>query len=95
MMWSENAGGWIELVEKSLGSSDTLYGKQIYISGIHESKKLLLVDNDTDNNYAIVSVDKKKSTYRCETIEIIFSIEALAEKMKKDHEQWLNCFKKC
>ena len=94
MMWSENAGGWIELVEKSLGSSDPLYGKQIYVSGIHESKKILLVDNDTDNNYAIVSVEKKKNRYVCETIEMILSIEALSEKMKEDNEQWLNCLKK-
>ncbi len=47
-------------LEMALGSLDPLYGKQIYVSGIHESKKLLLVDNDTDESYGIVSIERKK-----------------------------------
>ncbi len=56
MMPLENAGEWIEMVKDSLQPSDPLFGKDIFVSGRHESNRLLLVDNDTDDNYAIVSI---------------------------------------
>jgi len=57
----ENTNDWIDLIEHSLESSDPLFGKKIFVSGIHESAKLLLIDNDTGNNYAVVSVKSKNS----------------------------------
>jgi ABC-type metal ion transport system substrate-binding protein len=94
MVWLENANGWIDLVKQTLDSSDPLYGKDIFVSGIHESKKFLLIENDTDNNYGIVSIERKsktnKSTFK--TIEQIYSIENLAVRLKQDHEQWLKHF---
>jgi len=88
----ENVDSWMDLVKSSLDSSDPIYGKQIFVSGIHESKTMLLVDNDTDNNYAIVSVvlNKSKQNYNCTTVELISSTEKLATMIEKDHEQWLS-----
>ena len=90
-MWSENVDDWIELVKNSLDSSDPLFEKEIYVSGVHESKTLLIVDNDTDNNFAIVSVERKKNSKDCTclTVELIHSIEKLATKIEQDHKQWL------
>ena len=94
MMWLENAGDWIDLVKKSLDPSDPLYGKKIFVSGIHESKTLLLIENDTDNNYAVVSIESNQSMkkYICKTIEEISSRENISIKLEQDHKQWLEQF---
>ncbi|PIP81077.1 MAG: hypothetical protein COW84_01660 [Gammaproteobacteria bacterium CG22_combo_CG10-13_8_21_14_all_40_8] len=86
---TRKAGEWIELVKSSLDSSDPLYGKKIFVSGIHESKMFVLVDNDSDNSYAIVSIEPKlnKQSISCATVEQIFSRENLALKLKQEHEQ--------
>ena len=92
MMPLENAGEWIDLVKNSLDSSDLLFGKDIFVSGLHEFKKLLLVENDTNDNYAIVSIEKNSSSqgYTCATVELLSSRRKLAEKLQQDHELALN-----
>lgn len=85
----EKAGEWIEMVKDSLQPSDPLFGKNIFVSGRHESNRLLLVDNDTDNNYAIVSIrmDSITNSFSCATVELIFSREELANKLQHDHKE--------
>ena len=92
MMPLVNAGKWIEMVKNPLQPSDPLVGKDIFVSGRHESNRFLLVDNDTDDNYAIVSIQMDSSTnsYDCATVELISSREELADKLKHDHKKALN-----
>jgi hypothetical protein len=92
MMSLENAGEWIDMVKNSLESSDPLFGKDIFVSGRHEFKKLLLVENDTNDNYAIVSIENNSSSqgYTCTTVEILSSRRKLADKLQQDHEVALN-----
>ena len=85
----ENAGEWISAVAESLEKTDPLHGKQIFVSGRHECENLLIVDNDTDNNYAIISFgfNEKTKKIKCKTIEIIFTRKSLAEKLRNDHDR--------
>ena len=89
MTYTENADNWIKMVESSLKSSDPIYGKEIYVSGKHDSKPLLLVDNDTDDTYAIVEIvnDLSKRGYYCKTIKNIKTREELAEILRYDHQK--------
>ena len=91
MMPLENSGDWIEIVKTSLQPSDPLFGKDIFVSGRHEFKNLLLVDNDTDDSYAIISIkiDSNARSVNCATVEVISSIEELAKKLQHDHEEAL------
>lgn len=84
----ENAGEWIDQVRNSLKPSDPLYGKDIFVSGRHETKQLLLIDNDTDDDYAIVSfdIDSRSKDITCNTVETISSRLELANKLLHDHE---------
>ena len=88
MMPLENAGEWIDMVKNALDPSDPLFGKEIFVSGLHEFKKLLLGDNDTDDNYAIVSIKKHSSScvYSFSTVEVLSSKEEFARKIQRDHE---------
>ncbi len=83
----ESVEEWINFVKGSLKENDPLFKKDIFVSGRHEYKKLLLVENDSDNNHAIVSVthDKKTSRLICKTIELIKSRSALAKRLRNDH----------
>jgi len=84
-----NVDEWISLISSSLDSSDPLYGKKIFVSCIHESKRYLLIENDSDDSYAIVSIERKKQALNCSTVEQFFSSRDLATKLTQDHEQWL------
>ena len=94
MMPLENVSDWIDVLKEFTGVSDPLYGKEIFVSGIHGSKTLLLIENETDDNYAIVSIEKnhKKKGFVFRTIEIINSEKELNTKIKIDHEKWLEQF---
>lgn len=87
MTYLEDAGKLIDTVKSSLQPSDPLFGKKIFVSGMHEIEKLLLVDNDTDNTYAIVGLkyNSKNQKSVCYTIEVILTIEKLVAKLKQDH----------
>ena len=95
MMPIENAGDWINAVSKSLKNSDPLYGKKIFVSGHHEFENLILVDNDTDGNYGVMSFEFKSNgnTIECRTIEVLDSRRALAEKLLNDHAKAVKRFK--
>ena len=84
----ELSGEWIEIVKNSVKSTDPLFKKDIFVSGRHEFKKLLLIENDTDDNYAIVSIKKKISfqEYTCTTVDLFSSRQEYANKLQKDHE---------
>ena len=56
MMPLGNAEEWIHAVKGALTKDDPLFKKEIFVSGRHEYEQLLLVENDTDENYAIVFV---------------------------------------
>ncbi len=92
MLPLEKSGEWIEMVKTSLQPLDPLFGKDIFLSGRHEFKNLLLVDNDTDDSYAIISIkiDSSTRSYNCATVEVISSREELAKKLQHDHEEALN-----
>jgi len=88
MMPLECADEWINAVKGSLIEGDPLFGKDIFVSGRHECEQQILIENDSDNNYAIVSVmpdGKSKISYK--TIEIIASRVALAERLSSDHKE--------
>ena len=88
MIQFEDVDMWINLVKNALKPSDPLFKKDIYVSGRHEYNKLLLVDNDTDDNYAIVSVgfNQNSQKYICSTVELISSTKELANKLQHDYE---------
>ena len=87
MTWIESVGDLIEMVKSSLKPSDPLFGKEIYVSGKHEYKQLLLIDNDTDDTYAIVSIvtDSSQKGYYCKTLEEISTTDKLAEVLHHEH----------
>jgi hypothetical protein len=92
MMPLESSGEWIDLLKSALPKSDPLFGKDIFVSGCHETKQLLLVDNDTDESYAIVSIeaDPNTRTYRCATVQVICSSTELARRLQQDHKEALS-----
>lgn len=89
MTYIESADNWIKMVESSLEPSDPVYGKEIYVSGKHDHKPLLLVDNDTDDTYAIVEIinNSSKRGYYCKTIKEIKTTKELAEMLRYDHQE--------
>ena len=91
----ENAEEWINVVKGSLTEDDPLFKKEIFVSGRHEYEQLLLVENDSDDNYAIVSVmnDRKAGKLICKTIEVVKSVHALKERLKNDHQKATAKFK--
>jgi hypothetical protein len=95
MMPLASTGEWINAVSKSLSKADPLYGKKIFVSGRHETENLILVDNDTDDNYGIVSFAflEESKTIKCNTVEILHSRKSLAEKLQSDHEKTVSKFK--
>lgn len=86
----EHSGGWIKMLNDSLKTSDPLFGKEIFVSGIHETKRLLLVENDTDETFAIISFSRSENAFTCSTHEIISSRKEMADKLKKDHDEAIN-----
>ena len=91
----KNAEEWINFIKGSLNENDPLFKKDIFVSGRHEYEKLLLVENDSDNNHAIVSVthNKKVNKLICKTIEVIKSRSALAKRLRNDHQEAIERFK--
>lgn len=87
MMPLESAGEWIDAVSGALQNTDPLFGKKLFVSGRHDSRNLLLVENDTDNTYAIVSYGVKGNAMECATSEIILSRQALSDKLRRDFEE--------
>ena len=75
------------MLNDSLKSSDPLFGKEIFVSGIHETKKFLLVENDTDGTFAIISISRSLKAFTCSTIKIISSRKEMVAKLKKDHDE--------
>ena len=96
MMPLGNAEEWIHAVKGALPKEDPLFKKEIFVSGRHEHEQLLLIENDTDENYAIVSVtyDRKANRLICRTIEVIESRYALKERLSNDHRKASAKFKK-
>ena len=92
MMPLESSGEWIDFLKNSLPKSDPLFGKDVFVSGRHETKQLLLVDNDTDESYAIVSIeaDPNTRTYSCATVQLICSRAELARQLQQDHKEALS-----
>jgi hypothetical protein len=89
MMPLESTDEWIDAVSKSLKINDPLYGKKIFVSGRHETENLILVDNDTDDSYGIVSFNftEESNTVEFNTVEVLHSRRSLAEKLQSDHEK--------
>ncbi|WP_201222408.1 hypothetical protein [Halochromatium roseum] len=87
MMPLESAGKWSEAVSGALQSTDPLFGKQLFVSARHDLKNCLLVENDTDNTYAIVNYSLKDEAMECATSEIIVSRQALADHLRRDYEE--------
>ena len=88
----ESSGEWIDFLKNSLPKSDPLFGKDVFVSGRHGTKHLLLVDNDTDESYAIVSIeaDPNTRTYSCATVQLICSRAELARQLQQDHKEALS-----
>lgn len=91
----ENAREWVNAVKVSLTEDDPLFNKDFFVSGRHEYEQLLLVENDSDDNYAIVSVmhDRKANRLIYHTIEVIKSRSSLAERLRNDHQEAAAKFK--
>ena len=84
---------WIHIIKNSLQVTDPLYEKKIYIAGRHDFEKLLLVENDSDDNYAIVSIKRDESMrFICSTEEVIFSREELSRRIEGDHMKLLKSY---
>ncbi|WP_200251170.1 hypothetical protein [Lamprobacter modestohalophilus] len=88
MMPVGNSGYWIDAVKKSIKATDPLYEKDIFVSGRHETQNLILVDNDSDNTYAIMSYENIgfEGAMVFKTIETIGSRTVLAERLQNDYE---------
>lgn len=91
----ENTEEWINVVKGSLTEDDPLFKKEIFVSCRHEYEQLLLVENDSDDNYSIVSVmyDRKADKLICKTIEVVKSVYALKKRLENDHQKAAARFK--
>ena len=87
MLPLEIADEWIEEVKKGLLPEEPIYGKEIFVSGRREDKKLLLVANDTDGSYAIVNyeINKLRRRLKCTVIETLNTRKELSNRLKQDH----------
>ena len=92
----ESVDEWIAAISESVKESDYLYNKEIFVSGRNEVENLILVDNDTDDSYVLMSFEYTKSSHapKFNTVEIYNSRGALAEKLKKDHQNAIKKFRK-
>ncbi|NBC14660.1 MAG: hypothetical protein GVY09_15260 [Gammaproteobacteria bacterium] len=89
MMPLKNAGEWIDAISRSLQPTDPFYGKQLFVSALHELEPLLLVDNDTDGNYAIISYHTtgELGPAHFETVAVLNSRASVADRLREDHER--------
>jgi len=78
---------WIEEVKKGLDVNDPIYGEDIFVSGRNECEKLVLIENDSDDTYAIVKYSKAKESVglKCSSIEILKTRAEVVIKLKQDH----------
>ena len=55
------ADTWIAHIQEGIKSDNPLYGKKIFPSGCREDKKVLLVENDDDGTYAVLTYENNSS----------------------------------
>ena len=85
-------GDWIEEVKNALNPGESIYGKQIFVSGRREDKNILLIENDTDGTYVIVKFEKdlRRRRLKCTVLETLTSTKELSSKLKQDHIEAMN-----
>ncbi len=82
MMPLESVGKWIEAVKDGLQSNDSIYGKNIFVAARREDANMLLIENDTDETYAIVKYERvAHQKLRCTVIETISTRQELSNKL--------------
>jgi len=78
---------WIEEVKRGLDVNDPIYAKDIFVSGRNEREKLVLIENDSDDTYAIVkySSARKSVGLKCSSIKILKTRAEVVIKLKQDY----------
>lgn len=84
MIPMELADEWIEMIEKGISKTESIYGKKIFPSARNEEKKLILVDNDTDGTSVIMSVKRDKTgKLKFSVIETLATSSELANRLNE------------
>ena len=88
MLPLECADEWIEFIRGQIGPGHPLFGKTIFPSARREDENTILVENDDDDTYALLSFDRKMTVRRKKMpfAEVIASRSELAERLQHDHE---------
>lgn len=82
MLPMEAADEWIRIIESGTSRREPIYGKEIFPSARNEEQELILVDNDTDGTYEILSVQRNISgKLRFHVIETLATPRALAKRL--------------
>lgn len=77
---------WIEMIKKGTSKAEPIYGKKIFPAARHEEKKLILVENDSDNTYAIISADRDRmGELKFRVIESLATRTELANRLNEYH----------
>ena len=88
MMPLECADEWIEFIRAQIGPGHPLFGKAIFPSARREDEDTVLVENDDDGTYVLLSFDRKTSIRRKRMpfTETIQSPAELAQRLEHDHK---------
>jgi hypothetical protein len=88
MLPLECADEWIEFIRGQIGPRHPLFGKAIFPSARRQDEDTVLVENDDDGTYVLLSFDRKVTVQgkRMPFTEVIQSRSELVQRLQHDHE---------
>ena len=88
MLPLECADEWIDFIREQIGPGHPLFEKAIFPSARREDENTILVENDDDDTYVLLSFDRKMTIRRKRMpfTEVIDSRGDLAQRLQHDHE---------
>ncbi len=92
MLPLEVVDDYIKEVSIGLRSNESIYGKDIFVAARREDKNILLIENNTDQTYAIVEFEKDRRLIqlKCKVIDTIKTRKELSAKLYADHINAMN-----
>lgn len=85
-----SADVWIEHIQAGLDTDNPLYGKKLFPSGYREDKKIILIENDDDGTYAVLTYKSNNSTKF--SVEVIAETQQVIDLINRDHEKAVAAF---
>ena len=83
MLPLSGADRWIAHIKEGIKSDNPLYGKKIFPSACCEDKKVILVDNDDDGTYAVLTYENNSS--KDFHTDILVNVQDVIKVINEDH----------